>query len=75
MKRTQSKQQADKENRHESRRSFLRKGVAVSGGLVGGAALSTEASAAVEAQTEKPASEEGYRLTDHISEYYKSAKL
>lgn len=75
MKHTQSKKHSKSQNRRDSRRSFLRKGVVVSGGLAGAAALPGEALAAAEQAPEQKTQKEGYRLTEHIAEYYKSARL
>lgn len=58
----------------ETRRSFLRKSVAIGGGVAGVTALSGEAQAAAETPSDE-VKEEGYRLTDHVAEYYKSTRL
>ena len=74
MKHMQSNQQSKPKNQRDSRRSFLRKGVAA-GGLAGAAALSGEALASADQASKPNTKKEGYRLTEHIAEYYKSARL
>jgi nitrous oxide reductase len=59
----------NKQKVNEGRRQFLRKsaiGTAVVAGGIPVVAVSAEA-------PEEVAREEGYRLTEHISEYYKTA--
>lgn len=75
MKHTQSSKQSKSQNPRDSRRSFLRKGVVVGGGLAGASALSGEALAATDEMPVQDTQQEGYRLTEHIAEYYKTAKL
>jgi hypothetical protein len=57
-----------------SRRSFLRKSVIVGGGVAGAAALPVQVLAAEEIP-DPEVKDENYRMTEHIAEYYKSAKL
>jgi hypothetical protein len=57
-----------------SRRSFLRKSAIVGGGAAGVAALPGQVLAAEEIP-EPEVKNEDYRMTEHIAEYYKSAKL
>jgi hypothetical protein len=69
-----NKTKVENEEATISRRSFLRKSAVVGGGVAGAVALPGQA--AVTEVTEVPASkEEGYRETDHVSDYYKSARL
>ncbi len=70
MKQTQS----IKNQKRNSRRSFLRKGALVGGGVATAAALPGQALAA-EDVPEPEANNDSYRVTDHIAEYYKTAKL
>ena len=69
------KTQADKNHVSNSRRSFLRKSAIVGGGVAGSAGLSGQVLAESEALTPETDTEEGYRMTKHIAEYYKTAKL
>lgn len=70
MKQTQS----NKTQKRSSRRSFLRKGALVGGSVATAAALPGQALAAEELP-EQAAKSDSYRVTDHIAEYYKTAKL
>ncbi len=70
MKKTQSTKSQDR----SSRRSFLRKSAFIGGGVASAAALPGQALAAEEL-TEPEVKNDNYRMTDHIAEYYKSAKL
>ncbi len=67
-----------KENTTEkvSRREFLSKGAVLGAGAIASATLPNAAVAAIpeELKVEKK-KEEGYRLTQHIADYYKSAAL
>ncbi|MBL4711721.1 MAG: twin-arginine translocation signal domain-containing protein [Gammaproteobacteria bacterium] len=65
---------ADKKKKlNEGRREFLRGSAVVGAGVVAVSGLSGQAVASVDIEnTEKP-TEEGYRLTKHILEYYKTA--
>ena len=67
--------QADKNQVSKSRRSFLRKTAVVSGGVAGAAGLSGQVLAETEAPAPATDTDEGYRMTAHIAEYYKTAKL
>ncbi len=68
------KTQAMKNHTRSSRRSFLRKSAIVGGGVAGAAALPGQTLAA-ETIPEPETGSDGYRMTEHIAEYYKSAKL
>ena len=70
MKQTQS----IKNQKRTSRRSFLRKGALVGGGVAAATALPGQALAAEEIP-EAEAGNDNYRMTEHIAEYYKTAKL
>lgn len=70
MKKTQSA----KPQEHTSRRSFLRKSALIGGGVASASALPGQALAAEEL-SEPKVKNENYRMTEHIAEYYKSAKL
>ncbi len=70
MKQTQSV----KNQVRTSRRSFLRKSVIVGGGVAGSTALPGQVLAAEEIP-DPEVKDENYRMTEHIAEYYKSAKL
>ena len=62
-----------KKNLNEGRRDFLRGSAVVGAGVVAATGLSGQAVAAIEPEkTEQPV-EEGYRLTKHILDYYKTA--
>lgn len=59
-----------------SRRQFISSGVVLGAGALTAVALPNVASAAQEVPaTENTKKEEGYRLTQHIADYYKSAAL
>jgi hypothetical protein len=66
--------QSIKNQKRSSRRSFLRKGALVGGGVATAAALPGQALAAEELP-EPEVKNDNYRVTDHIAEYYKTAKL
>ena len=70
MKQTQS----IKNQKRSSRRSFLRKSALAGGGVATAAALPGQALAA-EDLPEPESKSDSYRMTDHIAEYYKTAKL
>lgn len=66
--------QANKSQLRRGRRSFLRNTAVMGGAATGaavlpGEALATEDIPAIEVR------DDGYRMTDHIAEYYKSAKV
>ena len=63
---TQNKKPVD-----EKRRGFLKGAAAAGVGAV--AAAATPATAAVEPQEAEPEQGKGYRLTQHVIDYYKSA--
>ena len=75
MKDTQSKHDTNGAKASKPRRSFLRKSALAAGGLAGAATLPGEVLADVENLPEKETQQAGYRLTEHIAEYYKTAKL
>jgi hypothetical protein len=58
-----------------SRRQFISSGVILGAGAVAAVALPNAALAAQEAPKVESKKEEGYRLTQHIADYYKSAAL
>jgi hypothetical protein len=61
-----------KETNRTSRRNFLRGSAVVGTGAAIAAAIPATAAAATQAQEEDAPTEEGYRLTQHIADYYKS---
>jgi hypothetical protein len=63
-----------KNQERSSRRSFLRKSALIGGGVASAAALPGQVLAAEEI-IEPEVKNENYRMTEHIAEYYKSAKL
>ena len=68
------KVQAADQQINSKRRSFLRTGAVVGGSVAGATGLAGKAIAADEVP-EAETREEGYRMTRHIAEYYKTAKL
>ena len=68
------KTQPSKTPKHNSRRSFLRKSALIGGGVASAAAMPGQVVAA-EAPIEPTVKDDNYRMTEHIAEYYKSAKL
>ena len=59
-----------------SRRQFISSGIILGGGAIAAVALPNTAVAAQEIpEAENTKKEEGYRLTQHIADYYKSAAL
>ena len=58
-----------------SRRQFISSGVILGAGAVAAVALPNTALAVSETPEAKTKKEEGYRLTQHIADYYKSAAL
>jgi len=63
----------NKKKLNEARRDFLRGSAVVGAGIVAASGISGQAIAAVDVEkTEQPV-EEGYRLTKHILDYYKTA--
>jgi len=59
-----------------SRRQFISSGVILGAGAITAVALPNAAIAAQEIpEAENTKKEEGYRLTQHIADYYKSAAL
>lgn len=60
-----------------SRRKFLSGGAMIGAGVVAAVAVPSAAVAATqqEPKIENTKKEEGYRLTQHIADYYKSAAL
>lgn len=61
-----------KQSYDASRREFLRESAAVGVGVVVAASLPGTASAATEQLKSEDLKQKGYRLTDHIAEYYKT---
>ena len=68
---------SDKEQPTDAqRRDFLRGSIAAATGIAATAAAGTSIAAVAEtAVGEEPEKKEGYRLTRHIAEYYKSAAI
>jgi len=58
-----------------SRRQFLSSGAAIGATAVAAVAIPNAALAAEEVPVIKNKKEEGYQLTQHIADYYKSAAL
>lgn len=58
-----------------SRRQFISSGVILGAGAVAAVALPNTALAAKDIPEVENKKEEGYRLTQHIADYYKSAAL
>lgn len=58
-----------------SRRQFLSSGAAIGATAVAAVAIPNAALAAGEVPVVENKKEEGYRLTQHIADYYKSAAL
>jgi len=59
-----------------SRRAFLRQSVMIGASVATVVAVPTQVLASVEKTTKvMPKKEEGYRMTKHIAEYYKSTQL
>jgi hypothetical protein len=57
----------------KSRRNFLRGSVIAGAGTVVASSLSTSAVASTSQELDEKPQKEGYRLTKHILDYYKSA--
>jgi len=62
-----------KQKLNEGRRDFLRGSVVVGAGAIAASGLSGQAIASVEIEKTEQSAEEGYRLTKHILDYYKTA--
>ncbi len=75
MKDTQSKHDAKGVKASQPRRTFLRKSALAAGGLAGAATLPGEVLADADNLPDEETQQAGYRLTEHIAEYYKTAKL
>lgn len=58
-----------------NRRTFLKQGALIGGGVAGAAVLSSEAIAAEGEAPKVEPKDEGYKLTEHVSDYYKSAQV
>ena len=58
-----------------SRRQFISSGIVLGAGAITAVALPNAAMAAQEIPEAENKKEEGYRLTQHIADYYKSAAL
>lgn len=66
----------DTQNLNTQRRDFLRGSIAAATGVaVTVATASSSASIAETTVTREPDKKDGYRLTEHISNYYKSAAI
>lgn len=63
----------DEDRTHNPRREFLRQTAAAGAGAVAVAALPGIAAASEHEIAPAPSAKQGYRLTGHIVEYYKSA--
>jgi anaerobic selenocysteine-containing dehydrogenase len=63
------------QDRDNSRREFLKTGAAIGAGAAASALLPWPAAAEVEASQESAGKKKGYQLTQHVLDYYKSAKL
>lgn len=79
MSKTQQKDiQTVKDKQKVSRRMFLRRGLFVGAGVASAATLSSQTMASVTSVEEIPetaAKQDGYRVTKHIADYYKSAEV
>ncbi|MFT5275670.1 MAG: hypothetical protein ACI9J2_002211 [Saprospiraceae bacterium] len=71
----QSRDQSKAESVKTSRRSFLRTGIAATGGVAAAIAINGSAQAASDEVTEVVPKDEGYRVTEHVSAYYKSVEV
>lgn len=58
-----------------TRRLFLRRSLMIGAGVAGAITLPAQAVASVTEETGSEAKQEGYRMTEHIAEYYKSAEI
>jgi hypothetical protein len=58
-----------------SRRQFINSGLILGAGAVAVVALPSAAQAASDTPEEKTKKDDGYRLTQHIADYYKSASV
>ncbi len=67
--------QPEKQLKNKQRRDFIKKSTIVGAGVAATAVASTSAIAAGDtAGTEKPG-QQGYQLTQHVLDYYKSADI
>jgi ribosomal protein S8E len=67
--------QPEKQLENKQRRDFIKKSTIVGAGVAATAVASTSAIAGgVTADTEKPG-QQGYQLTQHVLDYYKSADI
>jgi hypothetical protein len=65
----------EKQLKNKQRREFIKKSTIVGAGIAATAVASTSAIAGdVTASTEKPG-QQGYQLTQHVLDYYKSADI
>jgi len=64
-----------RQDRQNSRRGFLKTGATIGAGAAASALLPGTAIAEVEAPQEAAGKKKGYQVTDHVLDYYKSAKL
>ena len=70
-----NKSQPEKQLKNKQRRDFIKKSTIVGAGVAATAMASTAAIAGdVTASTEKPG-QQGYQLTQHVLDYYKSADI
>ena len=58
-----------------TRRVFLRRSLTIGAGVAGAITLPAQAAVSVTEELHSEAKQEGYRMTEHIAEYYKSAKI
>jgi hypothetical protein len=71
----QPKKQPENQLDNKQRRDFIKKSTIVGAGVAATAVASTSAIAGdVTASTEKPG-QQGYQLTQHVLDYYKSADI
>lgn len=69
-------QDLDSQGLDEQRRDFLRGSIAVASGVAVTVATGNAVASVAETEVDKEADKkDGYRLTEHISDYYKSAAI
>ena len=59
----------------KERREFIKKSTLVGAGVAATTMASTSAVAGVSGETAEPPVQKGYRLTQHVIDYYKSADI
>ena len=64
-----------KQRNQEKRREFLKTSTLLGAGVASGAMFTTSASADVTTESSEPSGQKGYRLTQHVLDYYKSADV